>query len=69
MNDPISTKIKERRKQLGITQHDLAELSGTSEKTVRDLEKGNANPRLQTLIAVLAVLGLVFLLSNILKDD
>lgn len=54
----IGQKIKNRRRFLKITQEDLADISGISERTLRDIEKGLANPELQSLIKICEVLGL-----------
>ncbi len=54
----IGEKIKERRKFLKITQGDLADISGISERTLRDIEKGLANPELESLMKLCEVLGL-----------
>ena len=54
----LGTDIKARRRDLGLNQHDLAELSGTSERFIRDLEHGKSSVRLDKLTAVLEVLGL-----------
>lgn len=50
--------IKARRKVLGISQQDLAEMSGISLPTVKDIERGLANPSLSTISKLLDVLGL-----------
>lgn len=50
--------IKNRRKVLGISQQDLAELSGISLPTVKDIERGIANPSLATISKLLDVLGM-----------
>lgn len=50
--------IKNRRKVLGISQLDLAELSGISLPTVKDIERGIANPSLATISKLLDVLGM-----------
>lgn len=50
--------IKIRRKVLGISQLDLAELSGISLPTVKDIERGSANPSLATISKLLDVLGM-----------
>lgn len=50
--------IKNRRKVLGISQLDLAELSGISLPTVKDIERGTANPSLATISKLLDVLGM-----------
>ncbi|MGB5929396.1 MAG: helix-turn-helix domain-containing protein [Cyclobacteriaceae bacterium] len=54
----IGEVIKERRKFLRITQEDLGEISGISERTLRDIEKGLANPELASLMNLCEVLGL-----------
>ena len=55
----ISDQIRDRRKQLGISQRDLAEIAGVSLHTLSDLESGRGNPTVATLQRVLAPLGLV----------
>lgn len=50
--------IKARRKVLCISQQDLAEMSGISLPTVKDIERGIANPSLSTISKLLDVLGL-----------
>lgn len=54
----IGEKIKIRRKFLKITQDDLADIAEVSERTLRDIEKGLANPELQSLLKICDVLGL-----------
>lgn len=61
----IGEAIKERRKHLKITQANLAEISGISERTLRDIEKGLANPELASLIQLCEVLGLELTLGVI----
>lgn len=65
----LGDKIRRRRQELGITQEDLAELSETSDRTVREVERGKGNPRLDTLIAILTVLGLIFLIASLFNND
>ena len=50
--------IKERRKSLGITQSQLAELSETSVNTIYMLERGRTNPTLEVLTKIAEVLGM-----------
>ena len=50
--------IKTRRKTLGISQLDLAEMSDISLSTVKDIERGHANPSLATILKLLDVLGM-----------
>lgn len=61
----IGLTIRERRKILKITQGDLADISGISERTLRDIEKGLANPELESLIKLCEVLGLKLSISVI----
>lgn len=59
MNAPIISKtLKERRKSAGITQKDVAELSGVAIHTISDLESGKGNPTLEVLDKICDVLGL-----------
>lgn len=54
----IGNSILERRKFLKITQEDLADISGISERTLRSIEKGEANPEMDSLLKICEVLGL-----------
>lgn len=50
--------MKSRRKTLSITQNDLAEMAGVSLATVKDIERGKANPSMLTVLEILDVLGM-----------
>ena len=50
--------IKDRRKELGITQPHLAELANISTNTLYKLERGHGNPSLDILTKLAEVLGL-----------
>lgn len=50
--------IKNRRKELGITQPHLAELAKISTNTLYKLERGQGNPSLDTLNKLAEVLGM-----------
>ena len=54
----IAQAILHRRKVLGIKQDDLAELADISVRYLYAIEKGIANPSIETLINILDVLGL-----------
>ena len=54
----IGIAIKERRKKLGINQLTLADLAGVAVNTVVAIERGEGNPQMTTLIAILDTLGL-----------
>ncbi len=50
--------IKQRRKVLALTQQDLAEMSQVGLATIKDIERGKANPALNTINKILEILGL-----------
>ena len=54
----LTTVIKQRRKTLQITQTDLAEMSGVSLATIKDIERGKGNPSFTTVHKLLKTLGL-----------
>jgi len=54
----IGDKVRERRKFLNLRQEDLADISEISERTLRDIEKGSANPELKSLMRLCEVLGM-----------
>ena len=54
----LAAAISDRRKAVRLGQQELADLSGTSERFIRNLEHGKTTVRLDKLIAVLDVLGL-----------
>ena len=58
--------IKNRRKSLNVTQPTLALLAGVGLNTLVAIERGNGNPKIETLLAVLDTLGLK--LEVTLKD-
>jgi len=54
----IGEAIKNRRKELGITQPHLAELARISTNTLYKLERGQSNPSLDVLNKLAEVLGM-----------
>lgn len=54
----LAQAVKERRRQLGLKQSDLAELSSVAQHTLSNLESGRGNPTLQVMVQVLEALGL-----------
>lgn len=50
--------VRAYRKKLKMSQEELAALSGISERTLRDLEKGRLSVSLEKAVAVTDVLGL-----------
>jgi len=54
----LAAEVRGRRAALRLTQHDLAQLSGVSERFVRFVEQGKPSVQLDSLLAVLETLGL-----------
>ena len=54
----IGKAIRDRRKMLGVTQQTVSDLSGVAINTLVAIERGEGNPQLSTLLAVLDTLGL-----------
>ncbi|TLM84016.1 helix-turn-helix transcriptional regulator [Pseudarthrobacter sp. NamE2] len=54
----ISKEVRVRRTALGLTQRDLADMAGVSERFVRFVEQGKPSVQLDSLFAVLETLGL-----------
>lgn len=61
----IGKIIKARRKMLGLRQDQLADIAGVGINTLTKIERGEANPSIETLKKVLDSLGLE--LSVIIK--
>jgi transcriptional regulator with XRE-family HTH domain len=59
----IGNDIRNRRKELKITQPHLADLAEISVNTLYKLERGQGNPSLQVLCKIAEVLGLVIQLE------
>lgn len=57
MNAIIATFIKERRKQLKLTQPELAERAGVGLRFVRELEQGKQTVQLDKVNQILALFG------------
>ena len=50
--------MKQRREFLSLTQQDLAEMAEVGIATIKDIERGKANPALNTIKKILEVLGI-----------
>lgn len=57
MNYSINQFIKEKRKQLKLTQPELAEKAGVGLRFLRELEQGKETLRLDKVNQVLALFG------------
>lgn len=56
--------IRDNRRRLGITQSQLAMLSGVSEKTLGEIERGSTAVQLSSLLKVLSSLGIELTFSE-----
>jgi y4mF family transcriptional regulator len=54
----LGAAVRRRRRELGLTQHQLADLASVSARFLHSLEHGKATVRLREVMAVLGVLGL-----------
>jgi y4mF family transcriptional regulator len=60
----LAAEVRSRRVQLGLTQQDLADMAGVSERFVRFVEQGKPSVQLDSLTAVLDTLGLELRLTT-----
>jgi len=63
ITEQLGQTIKNRRKELSITQPHLAELAKVSTNTLYKLERGQGNPSLEVLNKLAEVLGMELTLS------
>jgi y4mF family transcriptional regulator len=64
MSESLGRVVRKRRKQLHVTQRDLALLAGCSEPFVVALESGKATVRFDKVLDVLRILGLQLVLES-----
>ena len=62
----VGERIRERRKECGMTQAEVAKKAGISRSYFSDVEKDYYNPSIDTLKSIAAALGTT---SGILLDD
>jgi transcriptional regulator with XRE-family HTH domain len=48
----IADRVSERRQDLGLSQRELAELTGTTQSAIARLEAGGRPPRIDTLLRI-----------------
>lgn len=65
----IAKEIKKRRKLLRISQNDLAEISGISLRSLKEIESGTGNPGINQIEKVLDPLGFELKLQLKLKEN
>jgi y4mF family transcriptional regulator len=54
---PLSSFVKEKRKELGLTQHDLADKAGVGLRFVRELERDKPSLQKDKVNQVLVLFG------------
>jgi y4mF family transcriptional regulator len=57
LNQSLINFVKSRRKQLGLTQKELAERAGVGLRFIRDLEQGKESLQLDKVNQVLLLFG------------
>lgn len=67
--EEIGKQIAERRKKKGLSQQDLAEMSGISPRTINAVEQGKANPSINVLSKMVKPLGFVVTLCERVKHE
>lgn len=56
--------LRSARLRKGMTQQELAEITGSSQPTLSQVERGEANLSLSTLLRILSALGLELILQD-----
>jgi y4mF family transcriptional regulator len=56
--DELTTAVRERRRELGITQEQLADITGVHRAFVSQLERGKATVRFDLLLRLVQALGM-----------
>lgn len=63
----IGDKLRAARKKAGLTQAEVAELAGLSDRTYADIERGETNMRVETLLRICKVLNITP--NHVLTND
>ena len=64
VTQPLAEAVRQRRKELGVTQLELAALAGCGPVFIYDVESAKTTLRLDKLLDVLDVLGLELVLRT-----
>jgi HTH-type transcriptional regulator / antitoxin HipB len=62
--DDLGATIAKRRKNLGLSQSELADLAYTSVRSIHAVEHGKLTTRLDVLVAITSALGLRLVLGE-----
>ena len=69
----LGKRIRDARKECGLTQKELADQTGLAAKTIQDIENGRKNPTYDTLARLMGRLGIspdtLFLLKSPVPDE
>ena len=60
----IGSLVKETRKAQGLSQSDLAGISGTGRRIISEIENGKTSVSIGKLLLILKALGLTLLATN-----
>ena len=63
----IGNKLHDYRKKMGMTQAEVAEAANLADRTYADIERGNVNMRLETVLRICQVLHITP--DEILTED
>lgn len=63
----IGNNMLQIRKRMGLTQAEVAEAAGLSDRTYADIERGTVNMRLETLLRICTVLHITP--DSVLTED
>lgn len=64
ISDLLAAEVRSRRTGMRLTQQDLADMAGVSERFVRFVEQGKPSVQLDSLTALLETLGLELQLAT-----
>lgn len=60
----LGNVLRDRRRELGLSQRDVASMSGVQQAEISRIESSRANPTWETVSKLLAVLGMTLRLES-----
>lgn len=64
----LAEQLAQRRRGMGLSQQQLAELTGTTQPAIARLEKGGRPPRIDTLLRIADALGCDLVVKLVPRD-